>query len=364
VSVLFADEVPVHYGFMFLSSVDDRADLAGTCRGQQNGLCGAAVPGVLSLTTGLHTGRVSMVVEWFDAEPTVDPQWEEVVEASFAPAQADLVLSSFQDSFELRLPAVTRLRVRYCACGMDAAHQRDTVSGDEPTVDRYLLQLWPSAQAPDAVVRQTSAQAAYWHRTARALPPPPTAAEREAAARAQAERNRLAAQRAPEESERRAWGGRSPSPRLRELGGYVFALAESHRDLLDTFEAWDPDTQRTAARWLARRAFEIAGLDRVDWARAALDAMDRGAALPFADEEAAFSMVHNQPSSTFTAAWVDAAQQRSPVHRPSFAIPAIFSAVHPDPLQALVDTFTHAEATFDDQRDTLLADFRQRFVDV
>jgi hypothetical protein len=61
--------------------------------------------------------------------------------------------------------------------------------------------------------------------------------------------------------------------------------------------------------------------------------------------------------------WAHESQQKSRVHRPSFAIPAIFSAVHPDPLQALVDTFVHAEATFDDQRDALVAELRQRFVD-
>jgi hypothetical protein len=56
-TVLFADDVPVHYGFMFLSpSTAGELDLSEARRGQVNGLCGAAVPGVLSLVTGLHTG--------------------------------------------------------------------------------------------------------------------------------------------------------------------------------------------------------------------------------------------------------------------------------------------------------------------
>ncbi|MGW0216537.1 hypothetical protein ACWDXH_19315 [Micromonospora chokoriensis] len=44
--------------------------------------------------------------------------------------------------------------------------------------DRYLLCLWPEGTAggvtrTDAVLRQTSEGAAYWHTWARALPPPP-----------------------------------------------------------------------------------------------------------------------------------------------------------------------------------------------
>lgn len=86
--------------------------------------------------------------------------------------QADLMeLTSFQDSFELRLPAVRSLRARYCASGMEAARGADSVMDEEPTVDRYLLQLWPAAPAPDAVVRLTSDIAAYWHGEARAIAP-------------------------------------------------------------------------------------------------------------------------------------------------------------------------------------------------
>jgi hypothetical protein len=47
--------------------------------GQVNGLCGAAVPGMLYLTTGLHTGNVELTVEVLDAEPPVGDEWEEVV---------------------------------------------------------------------------------------------------------------------------------------------------------------------------------------------------------------------------------------------------------------------------------------------
>jgi hypothetical protein len=141
--------------------------------GQVNGLVGAAVPGQLSLITGLHTGRVPLVIRWHATEPPIGDDWEEVVEVSFQPSRTDLLLTSFQDSFELRLPVLQSLRARYCASGMDAARDADTVMDDEPTIDRYLLQLWPAPPAPDTVVRQTSDIAAYWHQEAPAARPRP-----------------------------------------------------------------------------------------------------------------------------------------------------------------------------------------------
>jgi hypothetical protein len=170
-TVLFDADVPVHYGFIDLRrAYEDQAGLMDTRAGQVNGLVGAAVPGQLSLVTGLHTGRVPLMVRWHDAEPAVGDEWEEVVEVSFDPPSADLLLTSFEDSFELRLPVLRMMRARYCASGMDAAGDADTVMDDEPTIDRYLLQLWPAVPASDTVVRQTSEVAAYWHRQARAIP--------------------------------------------------------------------------------------------------------------------------------------------------------------------------------------------------
>ena len=50
---------------------------------------------------------------------------------------------------------------------MDAGRDLDTTDEGEEAPDRYLLQLWPAPQAPDAVVRQTGETAAYWHAVAR-----------------------------------------------------------------------------------------------------------------------------------------------------------------------------------------------------
>ena len=119
------------------------------------------------MVTGLHTGEVPFRVEWWPAEPPLDGRWEEVVEASYDVATEMLSLQSFEDSFDVTLPATGPHRARYSAAGMDAARQLDTTDEDEDAPDRYLLQLWQAPEAPDSVVRQSSEIAAYWHGVAR-----------------------------------------------------------------------------------------------------------------------------------------------------------------------------------------------------
>ena len=168
VEILFDEPMPVHYGFVNLVHGEVDGDRIGSERtGQANGLCGAQVPGQLNLVTGLHTGEVPFRVEWWDAEPPVDDAWEEVVEAPYLVSEQDLSLESFEEFFEVHLPATGPHRARYSATGMDAGHELDTTDEDELAPDRYLLQLWPAAEAPDAVVRQTGEYAAYWHGVAR-----------------------------------------------------------------------------------------------------------------------------------------------------------------------------------------------------
>ena len=82
----------------------------------------------------------------------------------------------------------------------------------EPLVDRYLLQSRRRQPHPDRVIKQTSAQAAYWHREARKMPPPPTPEQR-------AEMRREQERRHAEEflaELTREWGGTLPSERVRD----------------------------------------------------------------------------------------------------------------------------------------------------
>ncbi|MFI2205397.1 hypothetical protein ACH47Z_32365 [Streptomyces sp. NPDC020192] len=276
-------EVFVHYGQIYVESDPDSfgPDLAEAFTGQSAGLCGAAVPGALWLTTGLHTGDVGFTVEVHDEAPPLDGGWEDVVEVSFRPVSGEtrLVQWAWEDTWELDLDA-TDYRVRYCAKGMDAARREDTRLEKEPQLDCYLLQFWPAPPAPDRVVRQTSQSAAYWHGYARELPPPPTPAER-----AEVEHQaRLAREQAERESElayeRWVWGGRLPSQALREVGGNVRGLIDFDAALVHAIDAAGPAIQRVVALLAARRACEAAGLVDRDWIATGLTAVAEGRPLP------------------------------------------------------------------------------------
>jgi hypothetical protein len=276
-------EVHVHYGQIYVESDPDGSgpDLAEAFAGQSAGLCGAAVPGALWLTTGLHTGNVGFTVEVHDRAPLLDPAWEDVVEVSFRPASArsSLVEWAGEAAWELDLEE-TDYRVRYCAMGMDQGRQRDTRVGDEPQRDRYLLQFWPAPPRPDRILKQTAKSAAYWHDYAREQPPPPTPEERAEAERAA----RLAQERAHRElhlaRERWEWGGQMPSEALREVRGNARGLLPFDSALVHALDAAGPAAQRAAALLAARRACEEAGLVDLDWVAAGLGALAEGKQLP------------------------------------------------------------------------------------
>ncbi|MFF2515949.1 hypothetical protein [Streptomyces sp. NPDC058086] len=276
-------EVHVHYGQIYVESDPGSfgPDLAGAFAGQSAGLCGAAIPGALWLTTGLHTGNVGFTVEVHDQAPPVDAVWEDVVEVSFRPASARSTLMQWagEACWDLGLEE-SDYRVRYCAKGMDQACQEDTRMDDEPQLDCYLMQLWPAEPAADRVLKQTAAIAAYWHDYARQLPPPPTPDER-----AEAEHQaRLRQEQAEREHQlaldRWQWGGQLPSQALRAVGGNVRGLLCFDPALVHALDAAGPDIQRTVALLAARRACEAAGLAGLDWIAAALTALAEGRPLP------------------------------------------------------------------------------------
>ncbi|MER6615660.1 hypothetical protein [Streptomyces xantholiticus] len=275
-------DVDVHYGQIYVESAPDSfgPDLAEAFAGQSAGLCGAASPGALWLSTGLHTGSVGFTVEVHDQAPPLDAVWEEVVEVSFRPVSgsSELVQWAGEASWELDLEE-TDYRVRYCAKGMDEARRQDTRLGNQPRLDCYLLQFWPAPPAPDRVLKQTSASAAYWHDYARRQPPPPTPAER-----ADAERPRLAQEQAEREHqlayERWEWGGQLPSQALRNVGGNVTGLLRFDPALVHAIDAVGPATQRAVALLAARHACEAAGLAELDWIAAGLTALVKGRPLP------------------------------------------------------------------------------------
>ena len=397
-------EVHVHYGQIYVESDPDSygLDLAEAFAGQSGGLCGAAVPGGLWLTTGLHTGDVGFTVEVHDQAPPLEAGWEEVVEVSFRPVSPDSALVQWagEDSWDLDLDE-TDYRVRYSAKGMDEAQRRDTRLDDEPQLDCYLLQFWPAPPAPDRVLKQTSASAAYWHDYARQLPPPPTPAERAVAARLA----RLAQEQAEEEHrlayERWAWGGRLPSQALRTVDGNVWGLLDFDPDLVHAIDAAGPDAQRAVALLAARHACEAAGLAELDWIAAGLTALAEGRPLPppFDDPDRVWLALDSDPRvpdrtvghavpperppfqppvrddtdapmPEIVVPIVDPAAPLPtgelsmvraglpgptlPVSQPHMALPALMGAAEADPLQAALDAVYAGVATYGEDYRTLL----------
>ncbi|MBO3083014.1 hypothetical protein [Cellulomonas fengjieae] len=349
--VLLDELVSVDYGFMTIEPFGGALSpkLSESRGGQRNGLCGAALPGALSFVVGLNTGSVPVRIELHDDAPPPDPDWEDVVEASLTPVEAEpYLLSSFDHAEPLDLPTDRSLRARWSAHGMDEAHQCGAEEG-EPPVDRYLLQLWPAPPAADRVVRCGSEEARYWHCVAEQTPPPPTPEERERARIAQEAADQAreeAARRAwDEREETAAWGGRPPSDDLRAWGWRARQLAGQDRDLVDAIAGLDPDQQRALAAWAATRACERAAiLDRPGVAAALAD-IARGAtpAAPWTGfGEAWDALFPPEPDDqddagaplsavVMTISLSPASAARTPLAPEAAAIDAILSAADPHP---------------------------------
>ena len=132
----FAGLVHVHYRQVYVCDGDAFPDVDVPFAGQVNGLLGAGQPGVLVVTTGLHTGEVGLTVELAAGQPPVGDAWDDVVEVPWTVSDGEVAVV-------------------------------ERAGDDRHPVDEYLLTFWPAAPAPDAVVRSTSEYADSWHRVAR-----------------------------------------------------------------------------------------------------------------------------------------------------------------------------------------------------
>ena len=175
--ILFQGDVRVSYRQLYVQNSDPLPEgfPDGAWAGQENGLCGAAYPGLLFLTTGLHTGNVGFTVESHDQTPPIDDSWEEIVEVSFTPGRAGGTgpvggrgrLATRSRAGESSGPG-TALGAWTPASGRPTA-----VSAGEPDSTSTSSSSGPSPSVRIGWCRQTSADAAYWHRFAREQPPPP-----------------------------------------------------------------------------------------------------------------------------------------------------------------------------------------------
>ncbi|GIF14851.1 hypothetical protein [Actinoplanes teichomyceticus] len=283
VDTLLDTTIHVHYGFLTLGDCDDDPPgLDDEFRGQVNGLCGAAVPGRLSMRTGLHTGRVAVRIELHTDRPA-DPGdgWQDIVEVTFATASDDLALRGF-DSMEgpVDLPPGT-YHVRYCCADMQRGRDCDTLLGDQP-IDRYLLQFWPVTDA-DRIVRRGSEIAGYWHRKG----VEPALGRAELAKRIAALRERRGDD---DEWTDEQWSDTAEDPAGWAAGGDLGSAvavsagwsvaATPDPALLHAVARADEPLRRAVTAWAVERLLGAAGLLDRPWAPRAIRALRDGTELP------------------------------------------------------------------------------------
>ena len=134
--------------------------------GQVNGLVGAADPGGVYISFARRSGGSRIRIVLLDGAPPLPPPcYEDVVEVSTTiPHGASPMWQAWggaNGSGEVAGLAPGTYRMRVSAHGRDAGHQNEFA---EEVVDEYLLELWPSSTAPDAILRVGSRDAEYWHR--------------------------------------------------------------------------------------------------------------------------------------------------------------------------------------------------------
>jgi hypothetical protein len=167
-TVLLDDVIQTDFGQLDLTWSDDGGfdgDWERFFAGQTNGLVGAADPDGVYLNLARRSGGSPVRVVLLDAAPgEPDARWEDVVEVSTAvPDGAEVRWATWggEDSGDLEAVTPGEYRVRVSARGRNAGRDGEFEDG---VVDWYLVELWPAAPAPDAILRTGSDDAAYWHR--------------------------------------------------------------------------------------------------------------------------------------------------------------------------------------------------------
>ncbi|MEE6257541.1 hypothetical protein [Plantactinospora sonchi] len=199
------------------------------------------------------------------------------------------------------------------------------------------------------------------------MPPPDDAAPahpwqpRPAEIAAEAARTEAEARAARQRAEARRWGGRIPSERICSLPANARALARLDRDLIDALDASTPEQQRDIARWAARQACGLAGLDAFGVVAAALAAMDRGEPPPppLGDTMRAWRHVSTDPHVPRTV--VTTSDGTPNFSQQALALSALRAAVREDPLVAAVDALHAAAYTHGQDWARLVAQARATF---
>ncbi len=177
-----------------------------------------------------------------------------------------------------------------------------------------------------------------------------------------------------EAAEREAWGGDPISELDRFFHGKDITRLD--RALAESIAAMSETDLRRLARWCVGTVYAYAGLTERPWVAPALAALASGEDLPepFHDPVAAHARLSEDDYPDGAGVTVEASivhrthditynpfDRGRPVHRPSFAINAIFSAQHPDALDAAMGALVDAAATYSADARDLFAAIRAEF---
>ena len=381
-------------------------DDMGLSRARLTGFLGMRSPWSAIVVCGTHNGPMRLTIEVHDSPVAqdqahwtqIDSEWSEIIETTFQVRSGKVTFIQLfgEPITEVELLPIGPWRLRAHAKGRDEGHAKSSYQPiDQPPTEEHLIQFWPvdgdhrdlvitrdrtGAQQrgeplPDPGQEQRvivgdfpppeSAAAASWHSWASELPPPPTAAEiAEAERRAEIE----AREREKRWEDDMYWGGVRPSERLRAVGGS--SLVGVDRPLLDALAEADPESLRAIARWTARRAYDAAGLSKLEWVAPALAALERGETLPppFDDWDQAWArllgkdrVIQNVHVRAENAARLELSPRIDPQ---AAALPAIFAAADADPLRAALGAVDAAVVTFGNDYPRLLQDLRDAFPEV
>lgn len=160
---IFNGLFPVCYGqFYFLSEIEWNGDLKECFSKQNNGLCGVSVDGVVFFITGLHTGNITLNINYLDSEPKIDESKEEIVEASFAVPARGLVLEAWGEEITKKMDlSPGSYRIRYSAVNFGLAEELGKF--DEGDIEIYNIEIWHAPHSEDKIIKATTENAKYWH---------------------------------------------------------------------------------------------------------------------------------------------------------------------------------------------------------
>lgn len=171
---LYSDKLGIDYGQFYITvNSEEEVDMDpdGSFEGQNNGLCGSQVGDMIFFVVGIQSGSISIDVQLHQFEPELDRSFDEIVEVSFERGTFPMFLCEWgwESEHELDIPKGIH-RLRYSILGMELEHSEEAIEKDEDIWEspvpgqKHMIQIWPTSFEEDAIVKQTSETAAYWHR--------------------------------------------------------------------------------------------------------------------------------------------------------------------------------------------------------